>query len=278
MVLRLTKMRASCTHLPAHPTAEFEGRTPSFWPCVSHMLGTMRHRLRVLSATGVLFFGGSLLSASHAHARDDISARSETDVSLASAATTPTNPPPSAEEPPVITQAPRRKGFVVESSVGVLGFASQFRNVAPPGIHLSTLAGYELFRWLMLFGYGELAMTSTSVANGPTKERAFPIYGFGAGARVTVHATPRVGFFAQGGVGLLKSDVPENALQILGYMNAERLRASFGARLGVEWYQVNRHLALGANGGARIATGFAKDTRRDTPIAVEGGLSIRYTF
>lgn len=223
----------------------------------------------------------TVAATTEAAARAGEPVRGEANVSLAAAAATPAVGAPitgaaEADEPP--PQAPRNKGVVVESSMGVLGFAGKFRNVAPPGLHLTTNAGYELFRWLMLFGYGELAMTDTSVANGPTKQRAFPIYGFGAGGRITVHASPRVALFAQGQFGFMKADVPENALQILGYMNAERLRPAFDARLGVEWYQVNRHLALGLNGGVRLATGFAKTVGNDTPLAYEGGAAIRYTF
>jgi hypothetical protein len=180
------------------------------------------------------------------------------------------------EAPPPL---PRHKGFVLEGSLGALGFLGQFRHVAPTAPLLRVQLGYEFFRWLMAFAEGELAFSDTSVSQDPSKSRAFPIYGFGAGARFTVHATERVAIYAQGSVGALKADVPQNSFGILGYRDAESLGVSFGARLGVEWYQIDRHMALGLVGGIRDATGFAKVARKsDTALMWDGSAVIRYTF
>src|SRR4051794_14091747 len=46
------------------------------------------------------------------------------------------------EAPP---PAPRKTGVVVESSLGALGFAGHFKSIAPPGVWLSSDAGYEIF-------------------------------------------------------------------------------------------------------------------------------------
>jgi hypothetical protein len=174
---------------------------------------------------------------------------------------------------------PRRKGLVLESTLGVLGFAGQFRHVAPPAYWMHGLLGYEVLGWLMLFGEGELGFTQTSESQDESHSMAFPLWGFGGGARATLHATPRIGLFAQGQIDALAADVPHNTLTILGYRNAETLGASFGARVGVEWYQIDRHLALTAQLGGRDAVGFAKvATAGDTPLMWDGALGIGYTF
>lgn len=187
-----------------------------------------------------------------------------------------TLPEPPAEAPPL---RPRHKGVVLETNAGALGFAGNFRHVAPPGFWLHTQLGYEVLRWLMLYGSAELAMTDTSEAADASHAMAFPIWGFGGGARVTVHATDRVAFFVQGDLGALTAYVPHESLAVLGYANAESLHLSFGGRLGVEWYQIDRHIALVAQVGARDAQGFARSIGGgDTPILWDGALGLRYTF
>jgi hypothetical protein len=190
--------------------------------------------------------------------------------------TAPVLPAPPEEAPPL---PPRKNGFVLESSLGAVGFMGQFRHVAPTALWLHTQFGYEPLDWLMVFADGELLYTDTSEAQDPTKSRAFPVFGFGAGLRFTIHATPRFAVFAQASLGALKADIPQNALAILGYRSAESLNLSFGGRIGLEWYQIDRHLALGLAGGLRDATGFAKAAQRaDLPLFWDAAASIRYTF
>ncbi len=189
----------------------------------------------------------------------------------------------SGAEAPAFTQAPpmrpRHKGLVLESTLGVLAFAGEFRHVSPPAYWLHGLLGYEVFPWLMVFGQAELALTDTSESQDESHTLAYAMWGFGGGARVTVHVSDRVALYGQGDVGALTANVPHDALAILGYRNAESLGAAFGARLGVDWYQMDRHLALSAGLGARIAQGFAKVTdTSDVPIMWDLGAGLRYTF
>jgi hypothetical protein len=181
----------------------------------------------------------------------------------------PDQPPPTR---------PRHKGLVLESTLGVLGFAGQFRHVAPPAYWLHGQLGYELLRWLMLFGEGEVAFTDTSESEDESHTRAFPLWGFGAGARATIHASDRVAVFGQGQVGALTAYVPHNTLTVLGYRKAESLQLALGGRLGVEWYQADRHLALCVQIGARDAQGFAKLGSSDVPLMWDGAAGLRYTF
>ena len=195
-------------------------------------------------------------------------------------APTDTGPEGPLEAPP---PPPHRKGLVLESTLGVLGFAGQFRHVAPPAYWLHAQLGYELTNWLMVFGEGELAFTDTSVAQGPSQSMAFPLYGFGGGVRGTLHFTPRVAGFLQGDVGALAADVPHASLAFLGFGSAETLSPTFGARVGIVWYQIDRHLALTAQIGARDAVGFSKtgvtaSGASDVPILWDGALGLNYTF
>jgi hypothetical protein len=180
------------------------------------------------------------------------------------------------EAPP---PTPRHKGLVLESSLGALGFLGAFGHVAPTAPWYHAQLGYAVLPWLLFFGEGELAFTSTSLSEDESHSYSFPILGFGGGGRVTVHATPRVAFYLQGSIGVLEANVPTGALAVLGYKNAETFAPSFAVRVGVEWYQIDRHLALGLAVGARDATGFAKvDGSGGTGLMADASLAIRYTF
>ena len=174
---------------------------------------------------------------------------------------------------------PRHKGLVLESTLGVLGFAGQFRHVAPMAYWLHMQLGYEVVPWLMLFGEGELAYTDTSEAEDFSHLTAFSIWGFGGGARATVHATDRVAFFGQLSADALGANTPHDSLAILGYRDAESLNASFGARGGLEWYQLDRHMALSLQVGVRDAQGFQKFLdNSDFPLMWDAAAGFRYTF
>jgi hypothetical protein len=190
-----------------------------------------------------------------------------------------TLPAPPAEVPPA---RPRHRGVVVETTAGMLAFAGQFRHVAPPAFWLHGQVGYEFLRWLMVFAESELAMTDTSEAQPESQSLGFPIFGFGGGVRGTLHITERVALFLQADLGMMGAMVPVGALAALGFANAEGLNPYFGARVGAEWYMVDRHLALVAQGGIRDAQGFAKSQpfvpANDTPLMWDVALGLRYTF
>jgi hypothetical protein len=184
--------------------------------------------------------------------------------------------PANMEEAP--PPRPRHHGLVLESTVGVLGFAGQFRHVAPPAYWTHAQLGYEALAWLMLFVEAELAFTDTSEADDASHSRAFPIWGVGGGARATVHVSERVAGFVQADVGALTAIVPHGALSFLGFRDAESLGAQFGGRVGVEWYAKDRHLALSVQGGPRIAQGFSKFASSGPPLMWDSAAGLRYTF
>ncbi|MBS2020617.1 MAG: hypothetical protein JST00_47625 [Deltaproteobacteria bacterium] len=193
--------------------------------------------------------------------------------SAALAAEQPGVEPLEAPPPP-----PYKSTLVIDTSLGALTFLGRFGDVAPTAPWMHTQIGYELFKWLMFFGEGELAFTDTSRAQDPPKTRAFPIFGFGGGARFTARFTDRFGMYLQGSVGLMKADVKTRALRLIGYGDAEDLGFYTGGRLGVEWYMLDRHFALGLHGGVRFATNFQRQIGDDTPLALDAGAHIRYAF
>lgn len=192
--------------------------------------------------------------------------------SAALAAEAPMEP---LEAPP---PPPYKSTLVIDTSLGALVFLGQFGKVAPPAPWLHTQVGYELFKWLMFFGEGELAFTDTSRAQEQPKTRAFPVFAFGGGARFTVRFTDRFGAYLQGSLGLMKADVKTRALRLIGYGDAEDLGFYTGGRIGVEWYMLDRHFALGLTTGIRMATNFQRQIGDDTPLVFDAGASIRYAF
>jgi hypothetical protein len=174
---------------------------------------------------------------------------------------------------------PHRKGFVLDASGGALFFLGQMRKVATPAPQIRVLFGYEPFAWLLVFARGELAFSTTSNIEAPPFTRAFALFGFGAGLRATAHVSERVAFYGEASVGALKCDIATRALLNLGLPDAEKLKPDALGRIGVEWYQLDRHFALGAALGARLATGFARlGVKGDTPLLAETSLTLRYTF
>ncbi len=193
------------------------------------------------------------------------------------------NPAPTGALPEVPLEAPlpppHRHGLVLESRLGALAFLGDFRHVAPTALWWHADLGYEFFKWLAAFAYGELSFTDTSEAQGPAAVVAFPIYGFGAGARATVHVVAPVALFLELDGGAMRADVPHGALANIGFTNAEHLGFAFGGRLGFEWYPTDRHLAFGLDVGLRDATGFTNHiVGTALPLMLDASAAARYTF
>jgi hypothetical protein len=178
-----------------------------------------------------------------------------------------------------LRERPRRPGLVVETTVGMLGFAGNFRHVSPPAYWVHGQVGYELTRGVMVYVDSEAAWTDTSESQQEADTLPVVLWGFGGGIRGTIHATERVAVYAQAGAGAFAADVKHDELTVLGFRNAESINPSAGARIGIEWYQMDRHLALAAACGARYAEGFARVVGTgDLPLVWDAGLSLRYTF
>lgn len=182
-----------------------------------------------------------------------------------------------AEEAFAPPPPPRHHGVVVESSIGAFGQVGDMKHISPvaPWFHLQL--GFEPLRFLMAFAEGDLVLADTSYAHPPPPPRTYALWGFGAGLRFTVKASDRVGLYLQGSLG--GAEVTADVLGIYGYPNADKLKLYVGGELGVEWYQVNPHLALAVHGGVRDYTAtFARDLATGPPLAWVSGLGLRYTF
>jgi hypothetical protein len=172
---------------------------------------------------------------------------------------------------------PRRHGWVVEGSAGALGHLGDMRDVSPVAPWFRAQVGYEPFTWLMVFAQGDVALSSTSLANRPPDKRAFALFGFGGGARLSWQAFSAVGFYLQGEAGL--ASVTEDVLATYGYPDADRLRPFAGAALGVEWFQLSPHYALGLSGGARdYFRSFDRINGDRPPLVWLSNVAIRYAL
>ncbi len=181
------------------------------------------------------------------------------------------------EQPEVPPPPPRSSGIVVESSVGALSHLGPLKNVSPTAPWFNLKVGWEPLSFLMLFGETDVAFSTTSFANPPPEPRSYALYGFGGGLRLTVRPTDRVGIYLQGSLGA--AEVSEDVLFNYGYRDADALALYWGGSLGVEWYQVNPHMALAAHGGVRnYDAGLKRDRSTEPALAIIGGASLRYAF
>jgi hypothetical protein len=172
---------------------------------------------------------------------------------------------------------PRHHGVVIEGSAGALGHLGNMRDVSPVAPWFRLQVGYELFDWLMLFGEGDVAFSSTSYAQRPPDQRSYALFGFGAGARLSWQAFSSVGFYLQGDAGF--ASINQDVLTTYGYPDADRLRPFIGGSIGVDWFQLSPHYALSVGGGARdYLQNFERVYGTRPPIAWLGSVAIRYAF
>jgi hypothetical protein len=176
----------------------------------------------------------------------------------------------SLEVPP---PPPRKKGIVLEASVGITGFAGKLNTISPTASNFHLQLGYEPFRWLMVFAETDLGFTSTRYAS---VSRGYAIYGFGGGVRGTIPVSERVSVYAQGDLGMMEAS--SNVLHPYGFYEAENLNAYFGATGGLEWYQADPHYALAVNGGVRKTPGFERALNSDPALSWLAAVALRYTF
>lgn len=180
-----------------------------------------------------------------------------------------------SDEPP--PPPPRKHGFVLESSVGVLGHLGHMKNISPTAPWFGLRLGYEPLRWLMVFAEADLAIANTAYAHPPPPPRSYAFWNVGAGVRITIKPTDRFGIYVQGSLG--GGRATEDVLELYGYQHAEELGFYQSAELGLEWYQINPHLGLALHGGIRnYPRALKRDRDSQPPLAWLGGVALRYTF
>jgi hypothetical protein len=184
---------------------------------------------------------------------------------------------PDREELVAPPPAPRRHGVVVEGSVGALGHLGDMKHVSPISPWFRLQAGYEVLHWLLLTGQGDLALSNTAYAHRPPEKRAYALFGFGAGARAGWQPWNAVGLYLQIDGGL--SSATADLLSTYGYRDAAHLRPNAGATLGLDWFQINPHYALGIYAGARdYFQTFERTNGSSPPIAWISGAALRYAL
>ena len=172
---------------------------------------------------------------------------------------------------------PRKKGFVIESSIGVMGQLGHLKNITPSAPWFGLRFGFEPLRWLMVFAESDVFIASTSYAHQPPPPRSFAFWNVGAGFRLTVKPTDRFGVYLQGSLG--GGRATEDVLELYGYQHAEELGFYQSAELGFEWYQINPHLALALHGGVRnYPRALKRDRDSKPPMTWLSGAGLRYTF
>jgi len=182
-----------------------------------------------------------------------------------------------ARDPDLPEPPPRHHGVVFEGSVGALGHLGNMRDVSPVSPWFRLQVGYEVLDWLMVYGQGDIALSSTSLASGPPSERGYALFGAGGGARFTWAAFDAVSVYLQGEAGV--SSVNQDVLSTYGYPDADRLHPFAGAAIGVEWYQLSPHYALAVSGGARdYLENFERIHGSRPPWAWFSSVAIRYAL
>jgi len=179
-----------------------------------------------------------------------------------------------AEAPP---PPPRKKGFVLESSVGVMGQIGHLKNITPNAPWFGIRFGYEPLRWLMVFAESDLFVASTSYAHPPPEPRTFVFWNAGGGFRLTLRPAERFGVYLQGSLGVGRAT--QDVLEVYGYAHADELGLYQSAELGFEWYQINPHLALALHGGGRnYPRALKRERDSQPPMTWLSGVGLRYTF
>jgi len=179
----------------------------------------------------------------------------------------------SLEVPP---PPPRHRGMVLEAGTGVAFPLGALRHVSPPSPWFQLHLGYEPAKWFMVLINGDFTLANTSYAARPPAPRTYAHYAFGAGARFQFSLAEWLGVHAQLELGA--SEVTEEVLVQYGYTQADELHFHYGARLGVEWLQINPHLALGLQGTFRNYPGLDRINDASAPTALMTALALRYAF
>jgi hypothetical protein len=168
---------------------------------------------------------------------------------------------------------PRKRGLVIESGLGMMGFLGKLKNISPTASLFHLQVGFEPFKWFMVFGEGDLGFTSTRYTSSP---RGYAIYGLGGGGRITVALSDRVSIYGQVDFGMMEAS--SDVLVTYGFADADTLNGYFGGGGGLEWYQPDPHLALALNGGLRKTQGFQRSIPGDAALSWLGSVALRYTF
>jgi hypothetical protein len=197
-------------------------------------------------------------------------------VSLAIAiATSIAEPRALALDPP--PPPPWRAGPDVDATLGIYAPLGKLKRVSAPGPWMRLTAGYEVTSWLGIFAAFDSAFLATNRANPPPGERGYVLWGFGGGARFSLPLTPRWRIPLRVEIGAHKVD-DQGVLQTYGFSNGHSFGLSYGAMIGVEWRATSRHFGIAVEWGVRNDAAVKDDAGTSAPLAMLGGVLLRYTL
>jgi len=234
----------------------------------------MAPRARVLSIVALAL--GTYASSAAAEEPEQGPNEQQIESFLASKPVSPdvTKTPEAPEAPP---PPPRKHGFVVESSIGALTYFGPMRHISPTAPWFRTAFGWEPMKWFMVLAQFDVTASSTSYASAPPDPRGYTLFGGSAAARATLELGKVLGMFGQFEVGEAK--ISEDVLATYGFPSADTLNLFVGAALGIEWYQVSPHVALGAEAGIRsYGQLFDRTVAGGSPLAWTAAGTLRYVF
>jgi len=180
-----------------------------------------------------------------------------------------------ALEPP--PPPPWHPGPDVDGTLGVYAPFGRLKRVTAPGEWMRVTAGYEITSWLGLFGAFDAAFLATNRANPPPGERGYVLWGFGGGARLSLPIGTRWRIPLRVEVGAHKAE-DNGVLATYGFPNAKSFGLSYGAMLGVEWRATSRHFGIAVEFGLRNDSSLKDVNATSAPLAMLGGLLVRYTL
>lgn len=173
--------------------------------------------------------------------------------------------------------APFKRGPMFEGTAGVYAPSGALARVSAPGPWLRLSVGWDFTRWLSVFGTFDGAFLATDRAPPPPGSRAYVLWGFGGGARVSIGVTDRVRIPLRVDVSAHEVD-DDGVLAVYGFDRARDLGLSYGGTTGLEWRAASRHFGLILEGGVRRDTALESAWRGGGPLAIVAGLGIHYTL
>lgn len=169
--------------------------------------------------------------------------------------------------PPFPDPAKFSRGLFAEGDIGAVVFLGKMGHYADPGADFAVRVGYDVLRWLAV--YGKLGgATFGSSAPPPYDQQVQQLFAYTAEARAQLQLR-RWGLWASGGVGM--AHLTNNLLELVGVTGGHRFTAAVGAGVGVDFHTLNRHFSVG------VAVDYLWLAQFDDSHAVTMALYLRYT-
>ena len=181
----------------------------------------------------------------------------------------------SALEPP--PPPPWRRGPDVDGTIGVYAPLGRLKRVSSVAPWARLTGGYDLAPWIGLFVGFDSTFLSTNRASPPPGERGYVLWGFSGGARLSLPLGPRWRIPLRLELGAHKAD-DAGVLASYGFPDARSFGLSYGAMLGLEYRAPSRHFGVATEWGVRRDAALQDETRSAAPLALVGGVLVRYTL